>query len=571
MTRYLVGGADLMLPGTVFSPEIGEFGRGKVFAVATPGNPHPLAIGEAEMSSAGVASAGGKGKFLRITNVYRDALWDVAASQPSRPRLTPNEGYLQDAVVPLGGYDLLEEDEEGAEEDEEGAEEDKGAEEEGAERGSGGVGSVGDGKKYIDAKDRDDVVDGERASTEGVKAALNDLDLRGEDEDDDEEEEEEEEEARQQQRRQLTATEMDDLIDRSVLQALRGGGGGGGGLKDKSLPLLGSVFWAQYVVPSRPAANGATPLDVKRSSHKKLSKLLQAKAKRGWLTVKEDKHTKEMMLTSVNRKHADVASHRSHETAASAADVAAAAAATAAAAIPDFYRGAAAAAATATNDGGPPPPLVLDEMLKPAVALQGVFAALDAERFPYHDALYPPAVAKDVVWAYVSAAGLENGAPSRGHVMLDPTLCDALFKGVLKKGDVYPTHMLKSDVNAAWLNRFHPQTRVSRGGREYVKKGALAPVKVESDRRGGDRRVTRVAGFETYLIDPDELSATLSTKLATACATAELEGANNKGKMEVVAQGNAVEKVTRILAEHYSVPSRLVHSHDKLKGKGKNK
>ena len=57
------------------------------------------------------------------------------------------------------------------------------------------------------------------------------------------------------------------------------------------------------------------------------------------------------------------------------------------------------------------------------------------------------------------------------------------LEGVLKKGDVYPVHMLKSDVNAAWLSRFHPQTRVSRGGRENVKKGALAPVKVESDRR----------------------------------------------------------------------------------------
>ena len=30
---------------------------------------------------------------------------------------------------------------------------------------------------------------------------------------------------------------------------------------------------------------------------------------------------------------------------------------------------------------------------------------------------------------------------------------------MLKKGDVYPVHMLKSDVNAAWINRFHPQTR----------------------------------------------------------------------------------------------------------------
>ena len=116
--------------------------------------------------------------------------------------------------------------------------------------------------------------------------------------------------------------------------------------------------------PGRPAADGAIPLDVKRSSHKKLSKLLQAKAQQGWLTAKEDKHTKEMMLTSVNRKHVDVTSHRSHETAAAAESSAAAAAAEEAAAVPDFYRGAAAAAA---QGDGPPPPLVLYEMLKPAV------------------------------------------------------------------------------------------------------------------------------------------------------------------------------------------------------------
>jgi translation initiation factor 2D len=235
--------------------------------------------------------------------------------------------------------------------------------------------------------------------------------------------------------------------------------------------------------------------------------------------------------------------------------------------VPDFYRGAAAAAATGD---GPPPPLTLDEMLKPPVNYQGVFAAANQGEYPF-DAIYRAEEAKDVVWAYVAANGLERNAPSRSHVLLDPTLCEALFKGVLKKGDAYPTHMLKVDVNAAWVNRFHPQTRVQRGGREAVKKGALKPVRVESDRRGGDRRVTRVAGMEVFFIEPNELSATLSAKLATSCAVVEVEGANNVGKMEVVAQGNAVEKVARILTEHYGVPSRLVLCHDKLKGKGKNK
>ena len=58
------------------------------------GNPAPVAIGETEMSSTEAKAAGGKGKFLRILTVYRDALWDVAAAQPSRPLLIPNAGYL---------------------------------------------------------------------------------------------------------------------------------------------------------------------------------------------------------------------------------------------------------------------------------------------------------------------------------------------------------------------------------------------------------------------------------------------------------------------------------------------
>ena len=73
------------------------------------------------------------------------------------------------------------------------------------------------------------------------------------------------------------------------------------------------------------------------------------------------------------------------------------------------------------------------------------------------------------------------------------------------------------------------------------------------------------------LIDPEELARMLGSKLATACATGELEGIKNVGKREVVAQGNAVEKVARILAEWYGVPSRFIDTADKLKGKGKNK
>jgi translation initiation factor 2D len=83
VTKFIVQGADLMLPGVGRVPPI-DFGRGRLFAVVVPGNPAPIAIGEAEMSSAEVrdaGGAGGKGRFLRILTSYRDALWDYAASR----------------------------------------------------------------------------------------------------------------------------------------------------------------------------------------------------------------------------------------------------------------------------------------------------------------------------------------------------------------------------------------------------------------------------------------------------------------------------------------------------------
>ena len=211
-----------------------------------------------------------------------------------------------------------------------------------------------------------------------------------------------------------------------------------------------------------------------------MSKLIQAaKAALGWFTAKEDKRTKEMMLTSVSRIRISAA-HRSHDTAAAAAKIAETEEAPRAAATPSFYKGRRRrrrerrSTAAAHTRGDP-------QTTKGAAA---IFRRLDPAKYPFEDAAYSPAEAKAVVVAYATAKGLDRGAPSKAHVVLDPHLCDALFKGVLKKGDAYPTHCLRSDVTNAWLARWRRETRVARA-RATVKKGALPPIKVESDRRGG--------------------------------------------------------------------------------------
>ena len=106
VTRYLVRGADLMLPGVGRVPSTAvPFGVGKLFAVTVPGNPTPLAVGETCVGSAEFDPVESSGKFLRIRSCYRDALWAMAAAHPARPPLLPNEGFIERGVVGVSAED----------------------------------------------------------------------------------------------------------------------------------------------------------------------------------------------------------------------------------------------------------------------------------------------------------------------------------------------------------------------------------------------------------------------------------------------------------------------------------
>ncbi|PRQ22428.1 hypothetical protein RchiOBHm_Chr6g0250191 [Rosa chinensis] len=99
----------------------------------------------------------------------------------------------------------------------------------------------------------------------------------------------------------LSAEGVDMLLEKCLLQALHTT------VKDKDLPMPGSTLWSNYVLPCRPS--GIT-LDIKKSSHKKLSKWLQAKCSTGLIRVKEDKYKKESVLLSIDRSHPDYSSFK---------------------------------------------------------------------------------------------------------------------------------------------------------------------------------------------------------------------------------------------------------------------
>ena len=533
VTRYLVRGADLMLPGVGRVPSTAvPFGVGKLFAVTVPGNPTPLAVGETCVGSAEFGEKESSGKFLLIRSCYRDALWAMAAAHPARPPLLPNEGFLEKGVV-------------GAEESEHDAglalDEDEEDEEDEEDDDDDGGGGGGGGALPPNALVETSVVETSVVETHE------------------------------------TVDAMDARIDAAFAYAIARR------VKNADLPAPSSSFWGRHVSPSRAA--GAPPLEARRSSHKKMSRVFAAFAKRGWLTGKEDPRTKEFVVTSVRRTHADIEKFlpsfdSTFETAGDAEARERSDAERDADARASMYTGAAAAAFAAEHKTSiKRSPLVLERRFRVPASALGVFQALaeahGPERFPCSpDTLYTREGAAAVAEAYCDLADLAAGAPSRAHITLDAVLCDALFKGVLRKGDPYPTHAKRQDaLGETWLGRFHPVTFVSRGARSATKKGDLAPVRVESERRGGDRKVTRVLGFETYLIEPEELRETLARTLATNCQVADLEATKNRapGAKAIVAAGNAVEKTRVTLREHYGVPDANIVTKDVFNGKGKNK
>ncbi|KAH7568405.1 hypothetical protein JRO89_XS07G0294000 [Xanthoceras sorbifolium] len=84
VSRFIIGGADLMFPGISIPTEgLPSFLSGETWAVKVPGNPAPIAVGSTTMSSAEAVKAGLRGKALRITHYYRDLLWQGISRGPS--------------------------------------------------------------------------------------------------------------------------------------------------------------------------------------------------------------------------------------------------------------------------------------------------------------------------------------------------------------------------------------------------------------------------------------------------------------------------------------------------------
>ncbi|KAL0909906.1 hypothetical protein M5K25_020815 [Dendrobium thyrsiflorum] len=507
VSRFVIGGADLMFPGiSIPSEGFPSFLAGQPWAVKVPGNAAPFAVGTTMMSSADALKAGLRGKALRVLHYYRDFLWELAEG-----RYIPNGGFLEDIVIEDSALYTTSQT------------------------------SDAPGDILNDALDT--VIDkNEQLLDIPVVHVEEDTDsLHGDSKNDDLGEMAADmtklnvsvsvsaEEQNEVKGHVAQSNEIDALLDKCLLQALHTT------VKDKDLPLSGSILWSNHVLACRPA--GIT-LDIKRSSHKKLSKWLQSKSSAGLISAKEDKHKKDIILLSVNRAHPDYISFKPEKRVTEFVDQ-----------KPDSS----AADAQQTRSQ-----LEVVEIYKSSAHVNLIFTSVGSDTGKY----YTAPEATDVVFRYIEKENLTNPM-NKAVVVLDATLCDALFKGTIKKGVMYPTEIQKKDLGATFLNRMQAFHKVSRDSEVAVRKGSIRPIQIMAERRQGNKKVTRVSGVEYFLMDAESLASELQKKFACSTSVSELPG--KKGQYEVVVQGGVIDDLAKHLVDYYGVPKRYIEVLDKTR------
>lgn len=508
VSRYVIGGADLMFPGIHVPPEgLPSFAAGETWAVKVPENPAPIAVGSTMMSSAEALKAGLRGKVLRITHYYRDLLWESVEG-----RFVPNEGFLEDVVFghpslvssPSHDSDLTESACETSNDRQNNTNNDEA-------EGSLDVNELpADSSHALTTRNNDE------NTADQITARVGDLKLPGSDSPNDSNDQ-----------HTLSTSDIDLLLDKCLLQALHTT------LKDKDLPMPGSTLWSNHVLPCRPS--GMT-LDIKKSSYKKLSKWLQAKASSGLISVKEDKHKKEVVLFSVNQKHADYSSFKPEKRPVEKTDQ---------------------SSVHSVDEIRSSKTLEVAEIYKPSVHVNPIFSSVGADV----GKLFTASEASDIVFTYVEKENLVKPT-NKSMVVLDAILCDALFKGAIKKGTTYPTEIHKKDLGATFVSRMQPHHVVTRGSECVVRKGALKTMQILTERRQGNKKVTKLSGLESFLIDAEALASELQKKFACSTTVAELPG--KKGH-QVLVQGGVIDDLGKHLIEQYGVPKRFIEVLDKTK------
>lgn len=278
----------------------------------------------------------------------------------------------------------------------------------------------------------------------------------------------------------LTSEEADEAFDYALRKVLS---------VTHSYPMASSSF-AALLNENLPYSH--PELSIKKTSYKKLTKFLKSAEKQGIMTLKERQNDLIIMSAKQNEENLPPApKSRQRAPKPSAMEVQL------------YYRARSLAR----------------EVIAPA-AIDQYYTASDLRKMVYN---------------YISSNDLAAGA----EVKVD----DSLRKALGLKQDV--TLVKREQVMTDFLkncNMFHTIRNSNDDSPVKMLKGGVPHIEIKTERRGGNKVVTKVAGLEKFLIDPKAFAG----KLRVVCAGSTTVQEARTG-LEVIVQGDHTAKISKEL------------------------
>ena len=312
---------------------------------------------------------------------------------------------------------------------------------------------------------------------------------------------------KEQQKELVSVADMDQLICDTFYMAISTK------IRSKDLPMLSNTFYANIMLPCRPAHS---TLQLKQSSFRKLSSFLKEMEKIGCCEVISKDGVD--LITYIRKNHALVQYETREEFEALATDAAGGSA-------PEYFE----------------PNIV--ELYKPTATMAFIFKENPKA---YLTALEINTTLK----AYLQAQGLLTEP-----IVLNSELTDAIFRGTKKIATGYPTHLPFGEATKLLVERcqkFHSiQTHPDQ--KATVKKGLVRNIEIK--RIGvGNKKLTSISFLEQFGIVPSHFAK--EARIFCACSvTTQASVDTAQATEQVIIQGQFVTKISTML-ERMKIPTK---------------
>lgn len=290
----------------------------------------------------------------------------------------------------------------------------------------------------------------------------------------------------------------DDILKHGLLNCLKISG------PKLQLPMLASTFYPSYILPSL-----ETPVDIKKTSYKKVSVFLKQMEKEGFISIREETKGVEKIV-SINLEHPDLKGFRPNK-------------------IEKQESG--------SNE--PKPQLLLTKMTEIYVVNEKTTKLFTNFNHEIGSKLDEKQI-KDHVKDYVSRNKLMDKAIQR--VNLDPLLSEICCKeGTMSIDDI--CNAVRHNMNATFEMRTQDKAPI-KGGKKPI-------IHLTTATRTGNKKVTIISNLDMYGVNIPEFAKAIKLGVAASTCMTEVPGYKSE---QLLVQGNHIQFIYDLLVQTYKVP-----------------